>query len=878
MKNTNQKLEQILNDIRHDEPDHATINAAADRVWARVANHEAEVAVTNTVQAEHLRDCNDFQSLIPAYLSKQLTSARVLLFEDHTRECFACRKELKAARTATAKPQVAAVAEAKPSWFSFKQPVFRYAMAATLVLGLGAGSWKILEYVLNSFRVFDAVMMASNGPVYRVSGAQNQLVNPGEKINRGERLRTAKGATAILQLSDGTQVEMAERSEVALTDNPDGTTINLNQGNVIVEAAKQKNGKHLYVKTDEALVSVVGTIFSVNNGTKGARVSVVEGEVHVEHNSKEDKLLPGDQVTTNASIEKVAIKQEVSWSRNAQKYDRMLAEIAKLRSDIAAVPRPGVRNSTRILDVMPEGTVFYVALPNLTETLNASYNLVKQRVESNPELNAWMNKRQANEDRPLVFADKAFTQLREFGSHLGEEITMSFELDAKGEPNEPLFVADLKNADALRAAIEQLDNTHVQIVDDPTTATAAAGKDLFIWMNGNLLAASPKLDNLQRFAVSSKSESNFKSTSFYASLAKRYQEGTSVLVSADLDKITPQVASVTTDQKANVASEHLGLTNFRHLIAEIKDGNDKAQNSVELTFKEANKGIASWLAAPAPMGALNYISADANVVGSFVIKDPKMMADNIINALKAVEPKFGEELAKFESEHGINVRDDIAAPLGGEFAFALDGPLVPTPSWKLIVEVYDQARMQATLERIVNELNRIAQTQGKQGFTLTNTEENGQKFYVLKSLDYPVEVNYAFVKGYWIATPSKALIDRAMRYAESGSTLLLAPRFIASLPADKQANFSAMLYQNLAPVVNPIARNMGNLSEKMNTGEMKAIATLANSAPSLAYAYSFGDRITLSVNTENGALNLGDILGGGTALSLGGLMQGARHK
>ncbi len=876
MKNTNQKLDEALNDIRHDGPDHATLNAAADRVWARVANHEAEVSITNTVQAEHLRDCNDFQSLIPAYLNKQLTSARVLLFEDHTRECFACRKELKAARTATAKPQTAAVAAPKASWFSLKQPVFRYAMAATLVLGLGAGSWKILEYVLNSLKVFDAVMMASNGPVYRISGAQNQLVNAGEQIKRGERLRTAKGSTAVLKLADGTQIEMAERAEVSLTENPDGTTINLNQGNVIVEAAKQKNGKHLYVKTDEALVSVVGTIFSVNNGTKGARVSVVEGEVHVEHNSKDDKLLPGDQVTTNASIEKVAIAQEVSWSRNAKQYDQMLAEVAKLRNDLAAIPRPGVRTSTQILDVMPAGTVFYVALPNLTETLNASYNLVKQRVAQNPELNAWMNKQNAKEESARGFADKAFAQMREFGSHLGAEITMSFELNAQGSPDEPLFVANLTNAAGLRTAIEQLENSTVQIVDDPATATAAAGKDFFVWMNGDLLAASPKLANLQRFAVSSKTESRFKSTSFYASLAKRYSEGTSVLVAGDLDKITPHIAK--SDDKANAASEQLGLTNFRHLIAEIKDGQNNAQNSVELTFKEANKGIASWLAAPAPMGALNYISADANVVGAFVIKDPTAMADNIINAIKAVEPKFGDELAKLEAEHGINVRNDLAAPLGGEFAFALDGPLLPTPSWKIVVEVYDQARMQGTLERIVNELNRLALTQNKKGFTLTNSEEGGQKFYVIKSLDFAVEVNYAFTKGYLIATPSKALIDRAMRYAESGSTILLAPRFIASLPADKQANFSALLYQNLAPVVNPIAKNMGNLSEKMKGGGLGAITAMANDAPSLAYAYSFGDRITLSVNTENGALNLGDLLGGSTSLALKGMLHGAGQK
>ena len=64
------------------------------------------MATTQTAQAEHIRNCDDFQSLIPAYLSQQLTSARVMLFEDHTRECFACRKELKAARTATAPTEI----------------------------------------------------------------------------------------------------------------------------------------------------------------------------------------------------------------------------------------------------------------------------------------------------------------------------------------------------------------------------------------------------------------------------------------------------------------------------------------------------------------------------------------------------------------------------------------------------------------------------------------------------------------------------------------------------------------------------------------------------------------------------------------------------
>jgi hypothetical protein len=37
----------------------------------------------------------------------------------------------------------------------------------------------------------------------------------------------------------------------------------------------------------------------------------------------------------------------------------------------------------------------------------------------------------------------------------------------------------------------------------------------------------------------------------------------------------------------------------------------------------------------------------------------------------------------------LNLRNDIAAPLGGEYAFAIDGPILPVPSWKLVFQVND---------------------------------------------------------------------------------------------------------------------------------------------------------------------------------------------
>jgi len=39
---------------------------------------------------------------------------------------------------------------------------------------------------------------------------------------------------------------------------------------------------------------------------------------------------------------------------------------------------------------------------------------------------------------------------------------------------------------------------------------------------------------------------------------------------------------------------------------------------------------------------------------------------------------FAQELAKFEAKAGVSVLDDITAPLGGEVAATMDGPMLPT--------------------------------------------------------------------------------------------------------------------------------------------------------------------------------------------------------
>ena len=153
------------------------------------------------------------------------------------------------------------------------------------------------DSALLALRYFEATVQAAEGQVYEVGDSQTSAIASGARLAKGERVRTAKDAHAIVRLGDGSLIEMKDRSEFYLTRNGQGTTIHLNRGSIVVKAAKQK-GEHLFVETADSLVSVTGTVFSVNNGTKGSRVSVIDGEVNLNHAGADRVLRAGEQAST----------------------------------------------------------------------------------------------------------------------------------------------------------------------------------------------------------------------------------------------------------------------------------------------------------------------------------------------------------------------------------------------------------------------------------------------------------------------------------------------------------------------------------------------------------------------------------------------------
>jgi hypothetical protein len=877
-------LDQVTANIRNEKLDEATMSAAADRVWARVSGAAGETEF-QLPAVDRIEGCADFQSLIPAYLAGKLSEARSLLLVDHTHECIPCRKAMKEARHPAIR-----TATAKPIRFTM-QPVMRWAVAAALVIGIGLLAIPFAQRFW-PFGEFDATVQAAEGQVYQIADTETAAVTAGARLQKGEKVRTAKDARAVVRLGDGSLIEMRDRSELYLTKSGKETTIHLDRGSIVVEAAKQKDGK-LFVESGDSLVSVTGTVFSVNNGTKGSRVSVIEGEVNLNYAGKDRVLRPGEQATTNPSISTIPVKDEVAWSRNAGRYREVLSSLASINADLRAVEQPNERNSTHLLDLMPESTVVYAALPNLANTITESHRIIQERMSHNEALRQWWEKEQSGRGQNM---DQVVESIRQFGSYLGDEIAVSVSMDAKNEPGEPLVLAELTNSAGLREMIEQQvtklsgdqkATSKLMFVEDPKTAEVVDGNErLYLWIQNNLFVASPKLQQLQdvQAVIAGGGQSSFTATPFRNRIAQVYQEGAGLVVAANLEKVVVDTKAERmkgNDRAKNEsAMQQLGILSVKYFVLNQKEANGKTNTQASLSFSDTQRGIPSWLAAPGPMGSLEYISPDANVVAGFVVKNPASMVDDLLGVLETVSPDLRKTLDQQASARGLNIRNDIAAPLGGEFAFAIDGPILPIPSWKLVFEVNEPTHLQNTLERVVDEVNKEAAKFGKKGLAWDQADLGGRKYYTLKSSDFGlVEVNYTYANGYMIIAASRGLVERALAAHDSGYSLRNSAQFTAGLPADGNANFSAVFYHNIGGLV---PAGLANTAQKqLPSGPSEAVkAITAGLPPTLAYAYATGDSITFMANTEGGPFGLSHatLLGMPNSLEMQSIIQRGMSK
>jgi hypothetical protein len=851
--NSEQILDQAIAEIRAEEIEQDAMEQAAARVWTKVSQ-----------EARVLRTCADFRALIPAYRAQQLPDAQVWLFEDHVHSCAACRSALETARSgkvAEMKPRVKARWAIAPQW--------KWAMAAALTMGVGIGLWQARDTLLPAPGGPRGTVESVKGFLYRVSDNGSMPLTTGAVLSEHQEILTAGGSSAMVRLADGSLVEMRERSGLSLSRKRSGMTIRLARGSVIVQAAKQRNG-HLYVATNDLLVSVKGTVFAVDSGIKGSRVAVLQGEVQVDADNQTKLLHPGQQVSTSAAMAPVPIKDEIAWSRNLNQHLALLSEFAQMQKQFEAMPGPGLRYSSVLLPLVPAGTVLYVAIPNIGGMVANAEQIFQDRLEQSQVLRDWWNSQHDPEK-----VGQLLDIVRGFTNYLGNEVVLTIAQKSAGQDSAPLIMAQVTKSgfqQYLQQEVSQMGGgASLTIVENPSAlpAAPAANGAYALVMNG-FVAVSPDPANLRAVAALMQQPGSgaFTQTAFYQRILSAYQAGTEWLISVDMEQILAQ--SVRTKEKPGMLSK-LGVSDLQDLLVERKETGGKTENRAVMTFAHERRGIAAWLAAPAPMGAVGFVSPDASFVVSFVVMQPQAAVQELFNVIESVDPNFASAEAEFESQTGISVLNDLAAPLGGDVAFALDGPVLPMPSWKFAIEVYDPARLEQTIETLIAKAN---QMNGDVGVSLTQTQVGGRTYYTLQSAKSPFTVNYTFVDGYLVAAASQALLTQAISQHAAGITLTNSAAFKALLAPDGYSNFSAFVYHNMGPVLGSLASGL----QAVAPDQKQAIAALrANAAPSLVYAYGEPDRIELASTGSFFGFNLDSLGGPGGPFQVPALLEKALH-
>ena len=846
-RNDHELLDRAVDRLRAEAPDSETVRAAADRVWQRLSA-EAGSAAPRAADVDTITGCADFQALIPAYLAAELPEPRRLLLEDHSRECVPCRRALLAARSGGVEapaPRRAAAPSAR-RWLP---------LAAAALLAVGVAGWFATDGL---FAGQVAVVADVDGLLLGLDGEAAGGVTPlvdGQALRSGEAVRTGKGSTAVVRLDDGSLVELAERTQISVRERRRGTTIEVERGAIIVEAADQRD-EHLFVATGDSLVSVTGTIFAVQHGLRGSRVSVVEGEVHVTSGGREVVLHPGQQTTSRPGLARVPVASEVAWSRNVDHYLALLGELSELEREIArrVAPAP-TRYDSQLIGAVPAQTFAYVALPNLTTSLVESWQVFQERLTASPALAEWWSQRVASGDAAEM--ERALARLRDLGSELGDEVVVALPGSASGEPDGIVVLAEVARPDTFIALLEREaaelagdgGGQGLVVVRD-LSALDGSETGLLVWVDDGMMVAADGAARLAAVAAARAAGGGFAATPLGQAVERAYADGTQWLLAVDLGSVMAAEAA---------GDEELARTGFgdvERLLVERWDEGERAVMSAELTFGQTRHGIASWLAAPAPMGALDFVSADAHLAAAFVVKEPASMVDDLL-ALTGASGD-ADDLGELEHELGLSLRQDVAAPLGGEVAFAMDGPFLPEPSWKLIVEVYDPSRLQHTLEVAVARLNDHLREEGEAEATLEEQSGGGRTYYHL-STGRGIGVSWVYADGYLVAGTSRALLERTLDQREAGTTLTGTARFRSLLPRDARTDFSALFYQNVGPLLSPLAGGLSSLGGAQLSAEQRAALDelIRDAEPTVAYAYGESDRILFAGTGPGGPFGLG---------------------
>jgi hypothetical protein len=299
-------------------------------------------------------------------------------------------------------------------------------------------------------------------------------------------------------------------------------------------------------------------------------------------------------------------------------------------------------------------------------------------------------------------------------------------------------------------------------------------------------------------------------------LAQTYQGGISAVAGLDLEKLL----ALTVDRPQDRAMlEKTGFTGVNYLVSSYTT----AGSQFEVSFNGPRRAIASWLAPPKPMGALNFISPHAAIAVDVVLKSPALIFDDLREI--AGEAAFAP-LAGMEDQLKVNLKTDLLSKLTGEVAIETEPlPILPQGSsfsqnmsspgprrFKLILGISDPAALRQTLPKLLAKAPVQTGQREEDGITFNTVTLPGPR-----SGPAP-EINYFFLDGYLVIANDRDAAREAARQHHSGETLRQSSQLRDAL-AGHSADASMIVYQDTSRMLAPmLAQVPPELSKLMSAG------------------------------------------------------------
>lgn len=275
-----------------------------------------------------MASCKQIDGLLQAYIDGELTAAEVVVLEQHVSGCRPCAAMLHRQKASSALlyesfaehrlkrditssvmahlPEMEITAQTgRDVTYRTKHPkkrmtaVFTYAPAWAAILLVALGLAIIYSWPSGKEQMVSHVGMVTylRGEILRSDdlSTERRGVSLRSMIFENERLETAGNGALMIGLSGSSRLKADEKTRIKIMT---ARQINLETGRIWLEVGKDK--RLFRVTTPYGTVTVFGTRFLVEVNNANAVVTVEDGEVTVENDTRFAVLNPNEQVELSA--------------------------------------------------------------------------------------------------------------------------------------------------------------------------------------------------------------------------------------------------------------------------------------------------------------------------------------------------------------------------------------------------------------------------------------------------------------------------------------------------------------------------------------------------------------------------------------------------